>query len=256
MPDKKTIPCPAKSPYNQYGVITISLVPIPFRIDALTRERNSLYEYPVDRLAAIIREIGFTCTCCAKCCTRDFNGHVFLLDRDVATVRSIDPKALEPAPDPEFCDQNGTFYVSGYALKAKADEPGTCWFLENGRCRIYDRRFAICRIYPYMLHREPDETGVVDWRQFAGIDLHGDYGRELPEEETLAMARETKEYENAFLTQEINFLECIQDHFARHKLRHVQKIYDDRMRAFAKGGVIRVMVYYDDRFEEHTIRSD
>jgi uncharacterized protein len=237
-------------------VITISLVPIPFRIDALTRERNSLFEYPIDRLAAIIREVRFSCTCCAKCCTRDFNGHVFLLDRDVDTVRSIDPEALEPAPDPEFCDQNGTFYVSGYALKAKADEHGSCWFLDNGRCRIYDRRFAICRIYPYMLHREPDEAGVVDWRQFAGLDLHGEYDREIPEEESQAMARETKEYENAFLTQEIAFLECIRDHFARHKLRHVQKTYDDRMRAFAKGGEIHVMVYYDGRFEEHLIQSD
>ena len=237
-------------------MITISLVPIPFRIDALTRERNSLFEYPVDRLAAIIGEIGFTCTCCSKCCTRDFNGHVFLLDRDVAAVRSIDPDALEPAPDPEFCDQNGTFYVSGYALKAKADDKGTCWFLEDGRCRIYNQRFAICRIYPYMLHREPDDTGVVDWRQFAGLDLHGDYGKHLTGDETQAMARETKEYENAFLTQEINFLECIREHFALNGLRHVQKIYDDRMRAWAKGGKIRVMVYYDGRFEEHLVRRD
>jgi len=210
----------------------------------------------MDRLAAIIGEIGFTCTCCAKCCTRDFNGHVFLLDRDVTAVRSIDPDALEPAPDPEFCDQNGTFYVSGYALKAKPDDNGSCWFLKDGRCRIYDRRFAICRIYPYMLHREPDETGVVDWRQFAGLDLHGEYGKHLTEDETQAMARETKEYENAFLTQEINFLECIREHFTRHGLRHVQKIYDDRMRAWAKGGVIRVMVYYDGRFEEHLVRRN
>jgi hypothetical protein len=222
---------------------------------ALTQERNSLFEYPVERLTGIIREIGFVCTACAKCCTRDFNGHVFLLDRDVDTVRSIDPEAIEPAPAPEFCDQNGTFYVSGYALKAKADEQGSCWFLENGRCRIYDQRFTICRIYPYMLHREPDEAGVVDWRQFAGLDLHGEYGKELPEDEALAHARETKEYENAFLTQEINFLACIQDHFTRNKLRHVQKIYDDRMRVFAKGGVIRIMVYYDGGFEEHSIHN-
>jgi Fe-S-cluster containining protein len=237
-------------------VIAISLVPIPLRSSALTLERNSLFEYPLERLAAIIREIGFTCTGCTKCCTREFNGHVFLLDRDVATVRAIDPDALEPAPDPEFCDQNGTFYVSGYALKAKQDEHGSCWFLENGRCRIYGSRFAICRIYPYMLHREPDETGKVDWRQISGLNHHGEYGRVISEEESVDAARETKEYENAFLTQEIAFLECIQKHFTRNKLRHVQKIYDDRMRAFSKGGVIRVMVFYDGRFEEHLIRND
>ena len=237
------------------GVIAVSLVPIPFRIAALMQERNSLFEYPLERLTGIIRDVGFRCTCCAKCCTRTFNGHVFLLDRDVTAVKKIDPAALEPAPDPEFCDQNGTFYVSGYALRAKADEPGSCWFLENGRCRIYNDRFSICRIYPYMLHREPDETGKVDWRQISGIDRHGEYNQVIPEKECLATARETKEFENAFLTQEITFLECIQEYFSRHRLRHVQKVYDDRMRAFKRGEPIRVMVFYDGRFEEHTIRS-
>lgn len=234
----------------------ISLVPILFRISALTQERNNLFEYPVEQLAGIVKDVGFRCTACAQCCTRAFNGHVFLLDRDVASVKTIDPEAIEPAPDPEFCDQNGTFYVSGYALKAKADESGSCWFLENGRCRIYGDRFFICRVYPYMLHREPDETGKVDWRQISGIDQHGEFNQEIPEEECRVIARETKEFENAFLTQEITFLECIQDYFSRNRLRHVQKVYDDRMRAFKKGETIRVMVFYDGRFEEHHIRTN
>ncbi len=237
-------------------MITISLVPIPYRIAALTQEQNNLIDYPVERLASIIREVGFCCTCCAKCCTRSFNGHVFLLECDVAKVRAIEPDAIEPAPEPEFCDQNGTFYVSGYALRTTGDEAGSCWFLENGRCRIYDRRFTICRIYPYMLHREPDEIGKIDWRQIAGIDLHGGYNALIPEDEALAIARETKEFEHAFLAQQIAFLEHVQEHFTRHRLRHVQKIYDDRMRAFARGYPIRVMVYCDGKFEEHLIRGD
>lgn len=237
-------------------MIAISLIPIPFRITALTQERNSLYGYPLERLAGIIRDVGFRCTRCAKCCTRAFNGHVFLLDRDVTAVKMIEPDALEPAPEPEFCDQNGTFYVSGYALKARNDEPRSCWFLENGRCRIYEKRFSICRIYPYMLHREPDEEGVVDWRQISGIDQHGEYNAEITEDESLAIARETKEFENAFFSQEITFLECIQEHFSRHRLRHVQKVYDDRMRAFKKGVPIRMMAFYDGQFEEHLIRKD
>ena len=155
------------------GVKPISLVPIPYRIAALVRERNGLFDYPAERLAGIIREVGFRCDCCARCCTRAFNGHVFLLDRDVAVVREIDPGAIEPAPDPEFCDQNGIFYVSGYALRAKDDAEGSCWFLDGGKCRIYDRRFSICRIYPYMLHREADEEGNIDWRQISGLEMHG-----------------------------------------------------------------------------------
>jgi uncharacterized protein len=220
----------------------------------LVQERNSLFEYPLERLAGIIRDIRFRCTSCAKCCTRSFNGHVFLLDRDVKVVRALEPEALEPAPGPEFCDQNGIFYVSGYALRVQEDDAGSCWFLKNGRCRIYDQRFAICRIYPYMLHRERDEEGTIDWRQFSGLEQHGEYDAAIPDEESMAIARETKEYENAFLTQEIQFLEYMQDYFARHRLRHVQKIYDDRLRAFRKGAEITVRVFFDDRLEEHQLR--
>jgi hypothetical protein len=231
-------------------VILISLTPIPLRIASLTQERTSLFEYSIERLAEIIREIGFRCTSCAKCCTRGFNGHVFLLDRDVTAVKAIDPDALEPAPSPEFCDQNGTFYVSGYALRTQDDKDGSCWFLEDGKCRIYDDRFTICRVYPYMLHREPDEDGTVDWRQFSGLDQHGEYNTPIPNEESLKLARETKEYENAFLTQEIEFLEYMQHYFTRHHLRHVQKVYDDRLRGFLKGDEITVKVYYDGALEE------
>ena len=236
------------------AVIPVSLTPIPLRIAALTQERNSLYEYPLERLARTIQEIGFRCMECSKCCTREFNGHVFLLDRDVKTIRIIDPAAIEPAPSPEFCDQNGMFYVSGYALRTITNQHGTCWFLENGRCRIYNNRPVICRVYPSMLLREADEYGMVDWRQFSGLDKHGEYGVSLSDEESVSIARETKEYENAFLTQEIQFLEYMQDYFTRHRLRHVQKVYDDRMRGFLQGDVISIMVYYDSRLEKHSIR--
>ncbi|HII76782.1 MAG TPA: YkgJ family cysteine cluster protein, partial [Methanolinea sp.] len=62
--------------------------------------------------------MGFSCTYCARCCTRAFNGHVLLLDEDAARIRSIDPTALEPQPEYDLCDQYGTFYVSGYTLRA------------------------------------------------------------------------------------------------------------------------------------------
>ncbi len=234
-------------------VIVVSLVPIPYQIIALTRERNSLFDYQLDRLAGIIRELGFRCTSCARCCTHEFNGHVFLLDHDVAMVKTIDSDALEPAPYPEFCDQNGVFYVSGYALRTKGDAPGSCWFLENGRCRIYDLRFSICRIYPYMLHREPDDKGNVDWRQLSGLNEHGDYHHDIPIGECLTLARQVKEYENAILTQEISFLEFIQDYFAKRNIRHVQKVYDDRLRRYSKGEPVTVMVYYAGELEQYQL---
>lgn len=170
-------------------------------------------------------------------------------------MKAIDPAALEPAPAPEFCDQNGIFYVSGYALRTQDDAAGSCWFLKNGMCRIYDRRFTICRIYPYMLHREPDESGKIDWRQFSGLDQHGEYDSIISDDECLDLARETKEYENAFLTQEIRFLEFMQEYFNIHRLRHVQKVYDDQLRRYNRGEKIIVMVYYDGVLEQHVIKN-
>jgi Fe-S-cluster containining protein len=235
--------------------VNISDVPIPFRIIALVQERNRLFEYPLERFAGVIREIGFGCEICGKCCIRARNGHVFLLDHDVTGIQSIDPAAIEPAPGPEFCDRTGTFYVSGYTLRTKGDATGSCWFLENARCRIYDRRASVCRIYPYVLHREPDETGTVDWRYIAGCGQHGVYHRGIPVEECLALAREVKEYENAILTREISFLEFMQDYFAKNRLGHVQKVYDERMRLFSRGEPIIVMVYHDGQLEKHTCRQ-
>ncbi|MDD1702992.1 MAG: YkgJ family cysteine cluster protein [Methanoregula sp.] len=239
--------------YFRKQVVIVSLIPIPYRIAALTQEKHALFEYPHDRLSGIIKDIGFRCTCCAKCCTRSFNGHVFLLDREVNSARTIDPDALESAPNPEFCDQNGVFYVSGYCLKVKDDAEGSCWFLEDGRCRIYDHRFTICRIYPYMLHREPDERGNVDWRQISGLEEHGEYDAKLSDEECQSAARETMEYEHAFLDHQIAFLECMHEYFTRHGLRHVQKIYDDKMRQYRKGTPLTIMVYHDRRLEKQVI---
>ena len=239
--------------FSELGVETISLIPIPARIIAAERELSDLLAYPQERFEEIIRDVGFRCDCCSQCCTRAFNGHVFLLDRDTVRAREIDPQSVEPAPFPEFCDQNGTFYVSGYALKAKDDDPGSCYFLENTRCRIYDQRFSICRVYPYMLHREPDENGNTDWRQIAGLSEHGEYHTEIPDSSCRQTAAETREYEAAVIRQEIAFLTCIRDHFLQNGLRHVQKIHDDRMREFRRGGEIRVMVYFNGHLEEHRI---
>lgn len=224
------------------------------RLDALRQELAALEEYPKETLAGIVRDVGFACDCCTKCCTREFNDHVFLLDTDTAVVRSIEPAALVPAPCFELCDQHGRFYVSGYALRTTPG--GACLFLQDGRCRIYASRPSICRIYPYMLHREPDERGAVDWRQVSGLDRHGTYHNAISVEESLAIAGEVKDYETAFLQQTVRFYEIMRDHFAGQGLRYVRKVYDDRMRAFRKGEEIAVFVLYDGRLEPWRMQGD
>ncbi len=217
------------------------------------QERNRLFEYPLDYLAGQIKAAGFRCDRCGTCCTRAVNSHIFLLENDVISVREIDPIALEPAPDPEFCDQNGMLYVSGYALRMKNDKPGSCWFLEDNMCRIYDRRFSCCRIYPHLLRRNADARGQVTWRQFARQKDHGRYLEDIPEDECVVLAREIKEYENAFLTQQISFLETIHEYFTVHRLWHDEKMYHNQMRRFLNGEPVNERVYHAGELEEHRI---
>jgi hypothetical protein len=230
-------------------------LPVTFTFDeeiaALKAERDSLIQFPEEEFIEIIREVGFSCDCCGRCCTHEFNGHVFLLEEDTDRVRRFAPDALIPAPDFDACDQQGRFYVSGYALRTKPD--GSCIFLSGGRCSIYDQRFAICRIYPYMLHREADETGAVDWRQISGLNEHGCYNTPIDAEECARIARETRAYEAAFLDQAVRFRRALRDLFAAEGLRYVRRTYDLLMRDFRKGAEVEVRVFHRGHFEPHRV---
>lgn len=232
-------------------MITTSSVPIPYRIIALLQERNRLFEYSSEQLANEIRATGFRCNQCGMCCTRAVNSHIFLLDHDVVIVKSIDPAAFEPAPDPEFCDQNGTLYSSGFALCMKKDGSNSCWFLENGRCRIYDKRFSVCRIYPHMLHGNKDATeNTRIWHTFARMNEHGRYREDIPYTECLELAREIKEYENAVLTQQVSFLEAVHEYFSVHNLRHDPEMYVRQMQRLMLKEPVRILVYHAGELEE------
>ena len=221
------------------------------RIRELKDELQGLAGYPDEQFRQIIREVGFECNLCGKCCTRDFNDHAFLLDADAALIRDLDEAALVPAPYYELCDQEGTFYVSGYAIRSRRD--GTCHFLEKGRCRIYAQRPQICRIYPYSLHREEDDQGVLDWRQISGLNRHGTYYSEIGDEESLRIAREVKAYEEAFLRQEIAFLEAIKEQIQNSGLKLSHLAYQRQMRLFERGGKVRVKVFHAGRLIETTV---
>ncbi len=224
-------------------------LPPPFgrRIAVFEAELAALRAYPREELAAIVKEIGFACDGCARCCTRQSNDHVFLLEADVDRLRELAPDALVPAPDPELADGSGRLYVSGYALKATPG--GDCVFLEAGRCTRYADRPAICRVYPYMLHREFGADGRLAWRQLAGLGTHGAYESRMPPEEAGRIADETIAYEAAFLEQMIGFYQAAAAHFAANGLRHVQKMRDERLRAYARGEPLEVFVYHRGRFE-------
>lgn len=229
--------------------------PFPLLLASRRGELEALRAYPPGELAALISDVGFCCDCCARCCTREFNGHVLLLDEDAIRIRACEPGVLEPVPVLDFCDQHGTYYASGYTIRTRGDPEGSCLFLEDHRCRIYEKRPAVCRIYPYMLHREPDEEGNVDWRQISGLDQHGEYHTTISGEDALQSALETKNFEEAALAREIAYLECTGKYFLRHGLRHVRKRYDDGLRLAREGAKIDVMVYFEETFEHWMIEA-
>lgn len=227
---------------------SVSGVPIPCRIVALRQEQNRLFAFPPDVLAEEIKKTGFSCTLCGACCTRAVNRHVFLLDRDVEAVRAIDPGAYVPAPDPEFCDETGTVYDSGYALFM--DGGGACRFLKNNRCRIYDRRFSVCRIYPHMLRRDAGRGDEHGWCTFARMNGHGTYATELSGEACLSLAREVLEYEHGFLSQQIAFLETVHEYFTVHGLRHDPAQHHKNVQRLHDGLPVPVKVFHAGELED------
>lgn len=218
----------------------------------LEEELRLLDEYDPEELCSVITDVGFSCTLCGKCCTNEFNGHVFLLDDDTKKARSIRPDAIVPAPCFELCDQHGNFYVSGYSLKSKGN--GECIFLRNRRCTIYDDRFSICRIYPYMLHREYGDDGKLAWRQISGLNEHGEYNTDIPKEECRRAAEETIAYEKAFLEKELDFFSDALSLFRENGLKPVRRVYDRKIREFQAGEPVTVFVHYRGKFEKNTVR--
>ncbi|HSA38262.1 MAG TPA: YkgJ family cysteine cluster protein [Methanoregula sp.] len=228
-------------------------IPLPYRIVALMEERNRLFAYPLERIAADIRATRFRCSRCGECCTRRVNSHIFLIDHDVDRARAIDPASVEPAPDPEFCDQDGVLYVSGSALRMRDDAAGSCWFLDDGKCRIYGDRFLICRMYPHMLRWYRDETGTATWLHFSRRNRHGRYDARQSREDCIAIARGVREYENAFLTQQIAFLETVHEHFAVHGLWHDPAILRDRVQRLRRGLPVRIKVFHAGELEDFPV---
>ncbi|MCZ7358394.1 MAG: YkgJ family cysteine cluster protein [Candidatus Methanoperedens sp.] len=228
------------------------MTPENIKTNDIEREIKDIISFPEDHFIEIIREVGFECNSCGKCCTSEFNDHVFLLDEDAERIIEHAGKDfLRPAPYYEFCDNKGRFYVMGYALKNKSR--GHCIFYTGGRCEHYDIRPLICRIYPYTLHREADEKGNIDWRHIAGLNQHGFYYSDMNDETSENIVKDVKKYEIAFLEQKLRFMNSIRDLFKEHSLRHSQQMYDKKMREFEKGKEIEVFVFFQGKFEKETV---
>ena len=221
-----------------------------FDAELYEEELNGLKMYPKKAFIDTVKDVGFNCDLCGRCCTGEYNDHVFLLEDDADLIRSIDPSALMPSPYFDVSDQNGVFYVVGYSLRIKDDDVQSCVFLENNRCTIYEKRPTICRVYPYMIHREPDEKGHVDWREISGLNEHGTYENEISDEEAEEIYQMTDSYEKKYLEQEIAFRKTLRSYFDNNGLKVVRRDHDRLIRKYEKEktGEITVMVYHRGGF--------
>lgn len=218
----------------------------------IEKEIRDLESFPDEKYLEIIRDVGFVCDLCGKCCTSEFNDHIFLLDDDAQRIIEHHGREyLMPAPYFDLCDNLGRFYVMGYALKTKPN--GDCIFYTGGRCAYYEIRPLICKIFPYMLHREPDEDGNIDFRQIGGLDEHGLYHNEIGEEICKEILKNVKEYESGFLRQQLRFFEYVEKYFKENNLRNSQQMYDRMMRQYQKGKAIEIYVFYHGAFEKEVI---
>ena len=177
----------------------------------LRKELHDLLEFPIEKLCEIIKEVGFECDMCSKCCTSDFNDHIFILDQEVSCIRNLPSDALEPAPYFEFVINTGTFYVS--VIPARTKEDGSCIFLEGGRCNIYEHRPLICKcIHICCTEKQTTVENGLECRS-SGLNEHNVYHSEITDEECIRIANLTIDYETAYLEHQICFLEKVNEHF-------------------------------------------
>jgi Fe-S-cluster containining protein len=218
----------------------------------IEKEIKCIESFPDGHYKKIVREVGFECDLCGKCCTSEFNDHVFLLDDDMERIiEHAGREFLRPAPYFDICDNLGRFYVMGYALKTRPN--GDCIFYLGGKCKHYEIRPSICKIFPYMLHREPDEDGNIEFRQIGGLDQHGSYHNEISDEFCSEILKSVKDYESGFLRQKLRFIKEIERYFKENDLRNSQQMYDRMMRQYQKAKIIEVFIFFRGRFEKEII---
>ncbi len=170
--------------------------------EELTRAR----ELSVDELADAIESIGFECTRCGACCTRDGD------DDHTATVFPDEVRRLEDATGREWRDVARPMPygltetdegLSGETFEwaLQTDACGDCVFYEEddagrGACVAHDDRPLICRTYPFSvalggtskpMGEAVDEEGLVRAHECEGL------GRDISREDAEELAQALKE---------------------------------------------------------------
>jgi len=149
-------------------------------------ELDVIENVDIDSIAAQIKDIGFECTRCGKCC-RGSSGdnRVLLNSEDLRTLEELSlrgdfvvPMLDYPATGSygkQLVDEKGNLHTFGWMLRRQPDE--TCVFLEDDSgCQIYASRPLLCRTYPFFLHEGKLEVCECEG---LGKPISGDAAKEL-----------------------------------------------------------------------------
>lgn len=122
------------------------------KIDQIRKMHDDALKIDEKELASDIRNIGFQCQRCAKCCQAGYGDNTVLIFP--FEIRKISEKTglvrddiAIPTPSSDM-DSEGNFHTFEWVLNRKND----CVFLKCGSCEIYDSRPFICKTYPFYLH--------------------------------------------------------------------------------------------------------
>ncbi|WP_255192574.1 YkgJ family cysteine cluster protein [Natronobeatus ordinarius] len=169
-------------------------------MNSLEDELERARDLDVDEVADAIESIGFSCTRCGACCTREGE------DDHTATVFPDEVRNLADATDREWRDvarpmpyglsktDDGDLEGETFEWALATDSCGDCVFYEEdddgtGACVAHADRPLICRTYPFSLdlsgtsqpmgeavdsvalpaHREGDEGGIVQIHECEGL---------------------------------------------------------------------------------------
>ncbi len=96
---------------------------------------------PSDKTGIYEKGIRFKCTECGRCCS-DGPGLVYVTDTEIADIAEFLGMSQEA-----FVTDCVRRVAKGKSLRERKN--WDCWFLKDGKCRIYSVRPAQCRTWPF-----------------------------------------------------------------------------------------------------------
>ncbi|WP_292463654.1 YkgJ family cysteine cluster protein [Methanolobus sp.] len=167
-------------------------------IKRLTTELEDARKINAEGIAAEIRNIGFSCLMCGRCCRREHGDNSVIISpaeiQDICLHTGLDHDSVaqpplenfEDLPDrkkledlSELIDIQGNIHTFGWELSRNKN--GDCKFIQDistgNKCVIYAARPLLCSTYPFHI-----EEGELKVSQCEGL------GKEIGSAESLELA--------------------------------------------------------------------